>query len=216
MHTAEMVREPRIFSSSVRSVRALALAVLLAAAAPALATGRHTSGGADTTTATAHPTHHPVPGVKNFGKVTGNIFRGGDPSPQGLTSLHDMGVHTVINLTSKGVKDERNQVEQHGMKYLSFPMHSFERPDDAEVNQILGILQNADQPVYFHCEGGRHRTGTIAALYRIRVQGWSPEQAWQEQEAYGFGPASDHQVLYEYVYGKGGPAADMKSSSNPE
>jgi protein tyrosine/serine phosphatase len=52
-----------------------------------------------------------------------------------------------------------------------------------------------------HCSAGKHRSGTIAALYRTRVQGWSKEKAWAEQQSYGFGTPEKHPELYDYVYG---------------
>jgi len=153
-----------------------------------------------------------VEGVTNFGRVTDNIFRGGEATSQGLENLHDMGVRTVIDLAGKS--GERSTCQRLGIKYYAFPMHADERPDDAKVDEILRIMRNADQPVYVHCAAGKHRAGTITALYRLRVQGWTPEQAWKEQQSYGFGSAKEHRKLYEYVYGRGGPAGKSKGSSS--
>ena len=146
-----------------------------------------------------------VKGVTNFGRVSETVFRGGAVTPQGLENLHDLGVRTVIDLAGKS--GERNACRRLGITYYAFPMDADERPDDAAVERILRILRDAEEPVYVHCSAGKHRAGTIAALYRIRVQGWSPGEAWEEQQSYGFGSAKDHRVLYEYVYGRGGPGA---------
>ena len=146
-----------------------------------------------------------VGGVTNFGRVTENFFRGGKVTPTGLENLHAMGVRTVIDLAGKN--GERNTCRRLGMTYYSFPMDADRRPDDASVERVLRILSDAKDPVYVHCSAGKHRAGTITALYRIRVQGWSPEQAWREQQSYGFGSASEHRTIYEYVYGRGGTAA---------
>jgi len=150
-------------------------------------------------------------GVRNFGRVTDLFFRGGKVTRAGLERLYDLGVRTVIDLTGK--REEEAAARELGMKFHSFPMKGSERPDDASVERILQILREAKEPVYAHCAAGKHRVGTIAALYRIRVQGWSPEKAWQEQEAYGFGPPSGHPELYAYVYGRAGPAAESESTS---
>jgi uncharacterized membrane protein YkoI len=85
-------------------------------------------------------------------------------------------------------------------------------PDDQAVGEILSIIQSAKEPVYVHCSAGKHRVGMIAALYRIRVQGWPKEQAWAEQQSFGFGMPEEHPELYAYVYGErktkeGKPAA---------
>ena len=153
-----------------------------------------------------------VPGVRNFGRVTDMYYRGGEVTTRGLENLEAMGVRTVIDLTGKN-DGEGKTCRRLGMKYYSFPMDANERPDDASVERILNIIQSAREPVYVHCSAGKHRAGTICALYRTRVQGWSPGRAWAEQQAYGFGSAKEHPEVYEYVYGRGGPAGSYKSKS---
>src|SRR5262245_35015566 len=140
-----------------------------------------------------------VDGVTNFGKVTELYFRGGKVTTEGVKNLYDMGVRTIIDLT--GDRKEKAVAERLGMKFYSFPMEGSERPSDEKVAKILKIISEADQPVYAHCAAGKHRAGTIAALYRIRVQGWEPDKAWKEQASYGFGSPSGHRKLYAYVYG---------------
>ena len=147
-----------------------------------------------------------VQGVKNFGRVTDLYFRGGEVTKTGVQKLYDMGVRTIIDLT--GERKEEAAARRLGMTFYSFPMEGGERPSDEKVAKILKIITEAEQPVYAHCAGGRHRAGTIAALYRIRVQGWAPEKAWKEQQSYGFGPAKDHRELYAYVYGRGTDGKD--------
>ena len=150
-----------------------------------------------------------VGGVTNFGRLSDTVYRGGEVTSKGLENLHDMGVRTVVDLTGK--KDgEKQACGQLGIKYYTFPMDADERPSDATVERILGILRDAREPVYVHCSAGKHRAGTISALYRIRVQGWPQERAWAEQQSYGFGSAKDHRRLYEYVYGRSASAHPSK------
>lgn len=156
----------------------------------------------------AYAARERVGGVTNFGRVTESFFRGGKVTPKGLENLHAMGVRTVVDLAGKN--GERSICSRLGMTYYSFPMDADERPNDASVERILRILRDAKDPVYVHCSAGKHRAGTITALYRIRVQGWSPDQAWREQQSYGFGSANEHRTIYEYVYGRGGPAAGSR------
>ena len=37
-----------------------------------------------------------------------------------------------------------------------------------------------NEPVFFHCVAGHHRTGLVHAAYRIRHEGWPAERAWRE------------------------------------
>ena len=41
-------------------------------------------------------------------------------------------------------------------------------------------------PVYFHCAHGQDRTGTLCAIYRMEVDGWSNDESWGEMDHFGF------------------------------
>jgi len=121
--------------------------------------------------------------------------------PHRVKSIVDLGVRTVISVRSHDSHGERDSCAAHGIAYYLFPMTTAAKPNPAAMDSILDIIQNATAPVYVHCTAGEHRTGTVCALYRIRVQHWSPKRAWAEQEAYGFGPAEHHPNLFHFVYG---------------
>jgi protein tyrosine/serine phosphatase len=142
-----------------------------------------------------------VAGVTNFGQVTERYFRGGAVTPAGVDNLAAIGVRTIIDLRDKPSPGEPEACRRNGIEYHKFPMDGSVTPDEKAVNQILSLIQNAKQPAYVHCSAGKHRAGTIAALYRMRVQGWPKERAWAEQQSYGFGPAQGHPELYAYAYG---------------
>ncbi|MEP7274322.1 MAG: tyrosine-protein phosphatase [Acidobacteriota bacterium] len=141
-----------------------------------------------------------VRGVHNFGKVTDRYFRGGLITAEGIDNLQKMGVRTVIDLRDEDSPGEAEACKWNGIRYFKFPMNGQDTPDTATVDEILKLVQDAKEPVYVHCSGGKHRAGTIAALYRMRVQGWSKESAWAEQRSYGFGLAEEHHNLYTYAY----------------
>lgn len=152
--------------------------------------------------ASAQSSREQVEGVKNFGRVTDRFFRGGQITPAGIEHLAALGVRTIVDLRDKESPGEEETAQRYKIKYFKFPMNGSETPDDKSVNEILSIIQSAKDPVYVHCSAGKHRAGTISALYRLRVQGWSKEKAWAEQQSYGFGPAQGHPELYAYVYGE--------------
>ena len=183
------VHRTRTLRPGVRSALPLIIAAcLLASGLTATARAQNGRGG--------------VSGVTNFGRVTDTYFRGGKVTPEGIKNLYDMGVRTVVDLAGKG-GDEEATCKSLGITWYSFPMNGSSRPDDTKVDEILSIIKNAKEPVYVHCSAGKHRAGTICALYRMRVQGWTPEKAWNEQQSYGFGEPSGHAELYAYVYGGG-------------
>ena len=151
--------------------------------------------------APAHAERVSAPGVRNLGRLTPMLYRGGDFMPNGVQSIVDLGVKTVISVRWSARKGERDSCANHGIAFHSFSMSPKRAPDPAAVDSILHILRNAKAPVFVHCTAGDHRTGTVCALYRIRVQGWSKERAWAEQEAFGFGAPEHHAELFRFVYG---------------
>jgi protein tyrosine/serine phosphatase len=130
--------------------------------------------------------------VPRLFQVTSEIERGGRPDAQGLKQLAQSGVHTVIDLEddAQAIQAEKGWASQDGMNWVSKPMSGSATPNDAEVTQILALLQNAKlQPIFVHCHFGEDRTGLIIGLYRVFVQKWTPQQAYQEMLQDGFHPS---------------------------
>ena len=139
--------------------------------------------------------------IGNFGKVDDNYFRGAQPRGSDYRDLAAIGVKTVIDLQQDGPSNENGIVTAAGMKFFRIGMTTSKAPTDAQVAQFFEIVNNpANQPVYVHCAGGRHRTGTMTALYRMTVDGWNASQAYTEMKQYHFEGFPDHPVLRNYVY----------------
>src|SRR5262249_19142742 len=58
----------------------------------------------------------------------------------------------------------------------------------------------ANFPVSEHCIGGRHRTGTFVALYRMEYDRWSAEQPLNEMNSIDFGPPAPIQDNFLRTY----------------
>ncbi len=139
--------------------------------------------------------------IDNFGRINSNYFRGAQPDDRDYRDLASLGIHTVIDLTADGRSDERRFVEQAGMKFYRIPLTTSERPSDAAVVQFLKIVNDpANQPVYVHCQGGRHRTGVMTAVYRMTQDGWTADRAYQEMKQFKFEGFPGHPALKQFVY----------------
>lgn len=139
--------------------------------------------------------------IGNFGKVNDTYFRGAQPKGSDYRDLATAGVKTVIDLQVDGPSNEAGIVTATGMKFFRIGMTTSRPPTDAQVAQFFEIVNNpANQPVYVHCAGGRHRTGTMTALYRMTFNGWNAAQAYNEMKQYHFEGLIDHPVLRNYVY----------------
>jgi tyrosine-protein phosphatase SIW14 len=84
-----------------------------------------------------------------------------------------LSVKTVIDLQEDGNVTEGQLVESAGMNAFDrIPMTTHEAPTREELTLFLRLVNDpANQPVYVHCAGGRHRTGVMTAVYRMTHDG---------------------------------------------
>ncbi len=130
-----------------------------------------------------------LPEIRNMHAVNDHIYRGAQPTPEGFKALAKMGIKTVIDLRDSPVlaEDEKRLVESLGMQYISVPMR-MRAPTDDEIGKVLAVLtSDGARPIFIHCLGGRDRTGTAIACYRIAHDGWDNRKAFDEAIANGLG-----------------------------
>ncbi|HKQ06049.1 MAG TPA: dual specificity protein phosphatase family protein [Blastocatellia bacterium] len=146
----------------------------------------------------------PAVRIKNFGSVNNQYYRGAQPEGQDYAALAGLGVKTVIDVHKNGPKGEAAAAEAAGMKFVRIPLNETEAPTAAQVAQFLSLVNDpANQPVFVHCAGGRHRTGTLTAIYRMTHDGWTVEQAFDEMKRYEFLKNGDHSELKNFVFAYG-------------
>lgn len=160
--------------------------------------------------------------------IPGQFYRSGQMTAPGFReAVARYHFKTILNLqddypdpdialgyfTSRTVK-ESVLCRQLGVQYLFLqpdlisrrlvPIH---RP--RAIDRFLEIMDNpANYPVLIHCKAGLHRTGVLAAVYRMEYQGWTPSQAIAEMKALGFGEwpctsANDYITQYVLTYRPG-------------
>lgn len=126
--------------------------------------------------------------LPNFHQVNSQLYRGAQPKASGLQRLKAIGIKTIVNLRGEGdqIRAEGHAARALGLRYYNVPLPEFSAPKDKEVQQVLDIINAADnQPVFVHCRHGEDRTGTIIACYRITHDGWNAAQAKKEAESLG-------------------------------
>jgi protein tyrosine/serine phosphatase len=139
--------------------------------------------------------------IDNFGRVNANYYRGAQPSGRDYADLAGIGIKTVIDLTQDGDPAEPSIVQREGMKFFRIPMTTHETPSAAKLAQFLTLVNDpANQPVYVHCQGGRHRTGVMTAVYRMTNDGWAADRAFAEMKQYKFGADFLHSEFKDFVY----------------
>ncbi len=149
-------------------------------------------------------------GISNFHAVNDHVYRGAQPSGEGIQNLAKMGVKTVIDLRADDTAiAEKKQVEAAGMRFIQIPMHGMETPSDQAVQQALALFESAG-PVFVHCRRGADRTGTVVACYRIAHDHWDNRKALGE--ARQFGMSWVQRAMHHYVMNY---KAQMQAASAP-
>jgi tyrosine-protein phosphatase SIW14 len=140
--------------------------------------------------------------IDNFGKVNANYYRGAQPKGHDYADLAALGVKTVIDLTDDdGEASEPSMVKSAGMQSFKIPMSTHQPPTAGQLSQFLKIVNDpANQPVYVHCVGGRHRTGVMTAAYRMTNEGWTGDRAFSEMKQYKYGADFLHSEFKQFVY----------------
>lgn len=134
-------------------------------------------------------TRYEAPPIDEFHQVTKDIFRGARPEEAGLRALTGMKIKTIINLDDDRYANgqEKRIAASLGLRYIERPMSGFFAPTDRQVDEILSQVNNPDNyPVFVHCRFGQDRTGLIFGLYRVLLQNWTPEKAYNEMLQYNF------------------------------
>jgi protein tyrosine phosphatase (PTP) superfamily phosphohydrolase (DUF442 family) len=127
-------------------------------------------------------------GVANFAVVqdgSQGICRGGQPSAEGVTTLKERGIRTIIDLRDDARPEARKNAEALGLNYVHIPTNAAVT-DSAKVARFLDAMATAPRPVFIHCLRGCDRTGLEIAVYRIVAQGWTREAALAELYAHGY------------------------------
>jgi len=126
-----------------------------------------------------------VEGVPNLYKVSDTLYRSGQPSAAGMKKLKGIGIETVVNLRSS--HSDRALIEGTGLAYEHIVMKAWHAEEEDAVRFLQIVTNPKRSPVLVHCQHGADRTGSMCALYRVAVQGWSKDEALREMMQGGFG-----------------------------
>ena len=152
---------------------ALAFAPTLHAQSPETKAAEHAGGK-----------HLTVKGLPNFGVVTPQLYRGGEPTPDGFQKLAKMGVGIVVDFGTS--ERDKKRIEALGMQYITIPWHC-PFPRDEWFAKFLKLIQeNPNKKIFAHCRLGDDRTGMMVAAYRMGLEGWTADEAMNEMRQFGF------------------------------
>lgn len=180
-----------VFRQSLNFILALALLSGAGLAAYADSRDKHDTKGQATTGVS----------IENFGQVNDRLYRGAQPEAEEYQELATLGIRTVLDLRADAKKDARANAERAGLRYINLPLKNKSYPEADAAKRFLEIVNDpANGAIYVHCAGGRHRTGSMIAVYRMDIDHWTIEQAYDEMKQFDFYTSNGHGCYKDYVY----------------
>lgn len=139
----------------------------------------------------------PVGSQYNLHQMTPTLYRSALPDERALPLLQTHKIATVINFLPESDAQwlQSSDIKQVQLSYRT------NHVDDSDVLAAIRAIQaaEADGPVLMHCKHGADRTGLMAAMYRVVVQGWSKEDALNEMTLGGFGSSNGFKDGVRYM-----------------
>lgn len=139
----------------------------------------------------------PVGDQYNLYQMTPTLYRSARPDGNAGPLLEKLKIGTVINFLPESDADwlKAPDIRQVQLSYRT------NHVDDSDVLAALRAIQTAEAsgPVLMHCKHGSDRTGLMAAMYRVVVQGWSKEEALNEMTLGGFGTSNGFKDGIRYM-----------------
>lgn len=139
----------------------------------------------------------PVGGQYNLHQMTPTLYRSALPDSNSAPLLEKLKIGTVINFLPESDADwlKSPDIRQVQLTYRT------NHVDDSDVLAALRAIQEAEAngPVLMHCKHGSDRTGLMAAMYRVVIQGWSKEDALNEMTLGGFGTSNGFKDGVRYM-----------------
>ncbi|MFJ7797581.1 tyrosine-protein phosphatase [Pseudomonas sp. NPDC096950] len=139
----------------------------------------------------------PVEAKYNLFQMSPTLYRSALPDSGVVPLLEKLKVGTVISFLPES---DSRWLSTPGINLIQLPYRT-NHVDDAQVITALRAIQAAEAkgPVLMHCKHGSDRTGLMAAMYRVVVQGWTKEDALNEMTEGGFGDSTHFRDGVRYM-----------------
>ncbi|MCF4998339.1 protein tyrosine phosphatase [Pseudomonas syringae] len=139
----------------------------------------------------------PIEVQYNLFQMSPTLYRSALPDGSAVPLLKNLKVATVINFLPE---NDSTWLKAAGITLVQLPYRT-NHVDDSDVLTTLRAIQAAEAngPVLMHCKHGSDRTGLMAAMYRVVIQGWSKEDALNEMTQGGFGESGHFRDGVRYV-----------------
>lgn len=146
--------------------------------------------------------------MKRFQEISPGILTGGAPTSEDVRVLKDAwGVNRIVSLDLEEGEKIDPICNKLNIEHLILPIeHNETYSSNMRMRRAIKFLSDnivdlltTKQPVYIHCIHGRDRTGLAIALYRIKGEGSSVDDALNEIKNLGFGDGLSQEHLTIFI-----------------
>ena len=140
-------------------------------------------------------------GVVNYTRIDATVACAGATPPEAMAGLKELGFAAVINFRTveeRGATVDRGwaAAEAAGLRYYHIPF----REATAQVAEtfLKTVADPLNQPMYIHC-GSANRVGAMWMIKRVKLDGWSIDDALEEAEIIGLRSQGLREFALEYL-----------------
>lgn len=154
--------------------------------------------------------------IHRLRKITNGLYRGSAPNPKDVLWLKEiLGINKIVSLD----KDTGDRIDRAcRLLGINHVKDYIEGDDKGALIRVLS--QNLKEllldggPTYLHCHEGKDRTGLVAAMFKCKYMGVSPDKAIEEAKSLGFGVGIPPKIthLYEKIIKSCKPSEDINSA----
>jgi protein tyrosine phosphatase (PTP) superfamily phosphohydrolase (DUF442 family) len=138
-------------------------------------------------------------GFWSFAVIKNSILsRSGQPTLKEFEWLKKKGWKSIVNLRKESDDLAIDGFSSLGFNYLHLPIQDGLPPTDDQAKKFLEFVQNpSNWPIHIHCRGGIGRAGVMVALYRVKIDNWSKDEAIEESRQFlgGISKAQENWLL---------------------
>ncbi len=124
-------------------------------------------------------------GLPNLHQVSKTLYRCAQPEDKSAKSINSLGIRTVVNL--RAFHSDKDELKGVTATQVHIKMKTWHAEHEDLVKFLKIAIDPKQAPVLVHCQHGADRTGTVCAVYRMVVQGWTKEEAIREMTDGGYG-----------------------------
>jgi protein tyrosine phosphatase (PTP) superfamily phosphohydrolase (DUF442 family) len=117
----------------------------------------------------------------NFAQIAPGVYRANHPNAKRFAAYADMGIKSILNLRGAARQAhylfEVESCAALGLSLVDIKLSARKAPPKDQLIELLDVFESIEKPFLMHCKSGADRTGLVAALYLMVVEGASLDVA---------------------------------------